>query len=135
MTNKIKTNIMEMDMEHTKLLYEKIRDEKAMITSDFKLLITRLNDSEKGIIVEIPWKEDINGRFYEKNQIVLIKMHNHRIYFSNPIPKQGIDLAEVGGNPKEGPRRKIEFDGKESIDIDTFEILFADGGSAIIKCL
>jgi len=98
---------------------------------EFGELLSRLQGGEKGIIVDLPWQEEVEGENLVRNQLVLWEVSRERIYFSNPNNLPGLSPGEYGGKEGCGPLRNIEADGRESMNLEDFAQLYKLDGRSI----
>jgi len=119
---------MTSDLENTIVLSY---NAETQVSNSYEKLLERLRLGEKGIIVEIPWHETVDGENLAVNQLVLMEINQHRIFFANPNGFAEIHPGEYGGKPGQGPLRNIEQDGSESLPLEDFSRLFSQGGRAI----
>jgi len=109
------------------------RPEETVTSEIYPKIIERLRLGEKGIIVEIPWNEIVDGENQKLNQLVLMGIEGQRIFYANPLGFSEFEPGEYGGKPGQGPLRHIEIDGSESMHLDDFSCLFENNGKAIFS--
>ena len=119
------------NIEQTKELYDKLTGEKHFISTDTEDILNALKRGEKAVTVEIPWYEKVNGKTYNRNQILIQQIKNDRVYFCNTI-KHGTE--KEGEIIETGIRRTVHADGIQSMEMSEFNKLFKiGGGKALIK--
>lgn len=110
------------DDQELHILHEAIFGKKLEETSDPDEIIDLLNGGKSDIIMGLYWDEDREEEYHEMHKIVLQKIEGDRVIFYNPLrPPKGTQIGEViGGGEGEGPKRKIEATGVESISLEDF---------------
>ena len=81
-------------------------------------------------MVELPWDEDVGGERLERHQIVLHSLTDDqsRIRFYNPAAPHGLAAGtELGAEPHQGPPRRVDDEGLQSMELASLARFFAEG--------
>lgn len=117
-------------IERTRQMYQAVMGETPQLTTDFATAFEALVEGAADIVVELPWDEDRQGERLERHQIVLHSMSNEqtRVCFYNPAAPHGLETGtELGTAPHQGPPRRVEGEGLQSMDLPLLARYFAEG--------
>ncbi len=117
-------------IERTRKLYEVVMGQSPELTADFSLAFAALLEGLPDIVVELPWNETRPNEQLERHQIVLhsLGQNQERVLFY--VPNASPDLVpgtEIGGQPGQGPARRVEADGLQSMALTDLARFFAEG--------
>lgn len=117
-------------IERTQEMYQAVMGETPQLTSDFATAFDALVEGAADIVVELPWDEDVGDETLERHQIVLHSLSDDqsRIRFYNPAAPHGLPVGtELGTEPHQGPHRRVEDDGLQSMALANLARVFAEG--------
>lgn len=117
-------------IERTRQMYQTVMGQSPELTTDFATAFGALVEGTADIVVELPWDEDQNGERVDRHQIVLhsLSEDQSRINFYNPAAEHGLaEGSELGTSPHQGPPRRVEEDGLQSMDLSALARFFAEG--------
>jgi hypothetical protein len=117
-------------IERTRQMYEMVIGQAPELTTDFATAFAALVEGTADIVVELPWDEDRGGEMVERHQIVLSALSDDqsRVLFYNPAAAHGrAPGTELGAGAHQGPPRRVEEDGLESMDLASLARYFAEG--------
>lgn len=124
---------MVKEIEQTKVIYEAVLDTPTRLSHTADEVLDALTQ-DRHPVVEIPWGERIGDELYEHHQIVLTRLQDERVYFANSLPNaQEVAAGAVLGGPEQGPERRMEGSGEQSMTVVLFrELLSHPDSSALI---
>jgi hypothetical protein len=113
----------------TQRLYRELFGQEAQLVNDFGMAFQALVEGVNDIVVELPWEEDQFGEKVSRHQIVLKQLldDNTRVQFFNPAARNAAPGTELGNQPDEGPKRRVEATGVESMELSQLARYFAEG--------
>lgn len=117
-------------IERTRQMYQAVMGETPQLTSDFATAFGALVEGAADIVVELPWDEDVGGERLERHQIVLHSLTDDqsRIRFYNPAAPHGLAAGtELGAEPHQGPPRRVDDEGLQSMELASLARFFAEG--------
>jgi hypothetical protein len=117
-------------ISRTQAMYRDVLGEEPRIVSDFAPAFQALVDGVTEIIVELPWDETQGGVRVERHQIVLRRLDddNARVIYYNPAARRDVEVGQsIGGKSGEGPFRRAETAGLESMPLTEIARTFAEG--------
>lgn len=79
------------------------------------------------LVAKLPWRQQEGALAFDMHDLSLTAWEDGRVRFLNSLPHDGATGLELGG-PGEGPMRRLEALGEESMDEKTFSALMALGG-------
>lgn len=133
MTNtEIGTPVGEDGIINTKRIYEKLSGVKTYLEDRLDVPLCLLADGHGPIAAELPWQEGPDGTVAAWRQLTLSAVRDGRVYFTNSVPSSAPVGTQLGG-PGEGPARRVEAGGKESMEGQAFASLWSFGGRAMIE--
>lgn len=114
----------------TTKMYREVLGEEPRLVEDFGPALEALLGGVREVIVELPWQERRLGADVERHQIVLRELSedNSRVVFYNPAARRDVAPgADLGSAEKEGPPRRAEASGLESMEVNALARFFAEG--------
>ncbi|MBM3461989.1 MAG: hypothetical protein FJX76_07805 [Armatimonadetes bacterium] len=117
-------------ISRTSVMYREVLGMEPTLVTDFAPAFQALVDGSGEIIVELPWKERRGQEIVERHQIVLraLTEENARVIFYNPAARREFDAGkDFGGTENEGPPRRAEGGGLESMELSALARHFAEG--------
>lgn len=111
-------------------MYQTVMGTTPELTTDFAVAFGALVEGTADIVVELPWSETLAGEPMERHQIVLHSLSDDqtRVLFYNPAAPHGLTVGTLlGSGPDEGPPRRVEDDGLQSMDLADLTRFFAEG--------
>lgn len=118
-------------IEQSALLYEALTNQPVAISSTFEEVLALLRAQQPDILVEVSWKERRDREYHDRHQLILTRLEGDRIFFINALKTTKPAGTMIGG-PEQGPLRRLEASGEESMETALFMTLFALGGKALI---
>ena len=100
-------------IEQAKEVSDLVNVGKSHISSNLKELLIALTNNANGVIIELPWNCEIEGKFTPFITVLLVKLTKERVYFINPIKISELP-CEIKAEDRKGFPRRIEKDGIES---------------------
>jgi hypothetical protein len=117
-------------ISRTQAMYRDMLGEEPIIANDFAPAFQALIEGVTEIIVELPWDETQGGVSVERHQIVLRRLDddNTRVIFYNPAARRDVEPGQaIGGQAGQGPARRAESAGLESMPLTELVRSFAEG--------
>ncbi|NDD27359.1 MAG: hypothetical protein EB084_03735 [Proteobacteria bacterium] len=117
-------------IERTRQMYQTVLGASPELTDDFSAAFAALVDGSADIVVEIPWDERWGEEMLDRHQVVLHGLSDDqtRLTFYNPAAPHGLEAGtEIGGRPGEGPPRRVEAEGMQSMELSLMARWFAEG--------
>lgn len=117
-------------IERTRKMYQLVLGQTPQLTTDFAIAFGALVEGTADIVVELPWQEVQGGETVERHQIVLHSLSDDqgRILFYNPAAPPGLTAGmELGLAPLQGPPRRVEEEGLQSMELSSMARFFAEG--------
>lgn len=120
---------MVKEIQKTKMLYEALIGEAARLGATVDEVLAALGTGQHPI-VEVPWGERVRGEIVDHHQLVLTRLEDQRICFANSLPNahDAAAGAELGG-AEQGPPRRMEASGEQSMSEEQFRQLMAQPGA------
>lgn len=117
-------------ISRTRHIYREVMGEEPSLVEDFAPALQALVDGVTEVIVEIPWTETRGEESVERHQIVLRRLSEDgsRVVYYNPASRR--DAApgtSLGGGPQDGPPRRAEGEGMESMEVTALARWFGEG--------
>ena len=119
-------------IEQAKRLYEAVMGRPTHLSASVDEVLAALERGEKQLLVEVPWGEVRDGETHERHQLILTRLEAGRVYFVNALHATAPVGTTLEGR-EQGPQRRVEGLGEESMELDRFKALFARGGQAMLK--
>lgn len=120
------------DLQEAQRLYGALTNQPTRLTGSPHDVLAALRAGEENVLVELPWNEVRAGETHERHQLVLRRVEGERVYFINALKTPGAPGTELGG-PEQGPLRRIEEAGEESMPLANFVTLFVGGGQGMLR--
>lgn len=105
---------MSKTIEDAKAISDSFNNDTSHITSDLKEIIKSISKSTNGVIMEIPWNAEADGKYMDFITVLAVKATKERLYFINPV-KVSLKPCEIKESDKKGIPRRVEKDGLESV--------------------
>ena len=118
-------------LEQAARLYTALTNEPMRISTSYDEIVKALQSGVKSVPVEIPWKERRGSDYHERHQVIVTHIADGRVYFINALKTAKPPGTTVGG-VDQGPLRRLEPSGEESIETPMFLTLFMSGGKAML---
>lgn len=118
-------------IEDAKRLYQAILPQPLRLTDLMGDLAGALRAGERNILVELPWGERRAGERHDRHLVIIKRVADQRVFFVNALKNPDPVGATIAG-PDRGPTRRVEPGGEESMPLEAFSALFAQGGRAMI---
>lgn len=119
-------------IETTRRMYEAVSGLPTAMETRMQVVLFTVIDGRGPVAAELPWQEGPDGTVAGWRQVILTDVRDKRVYFLNSVPSGAPAGTQLGG-PGQGPVRRAEADGKESMDGRAFESLWSFGGRAVIE--
>jgi hypothetical protein len=103
-------------IEKAKQISDEMLGTTSRISSDLKEIIISIHRNKTGVIIELPWECEVNGKYEKSITVLATKVTKENIYFINPV-KVSLRPCYIKAEDKKGFPRRIEENGLESIAI------------------
>ena len=115
-------------IEESRQLYEAATGRSARVSTSLEEVVGCLLGGGTRIPLEVPWDEERGSERVQRHQVVLLQvdLEAGRLHFFNPAATEvppGTDLGGVG----QGPSRRAERPGRESMELALLADFFARG--------
>lgn len=103
--------------------------------NDLKEILKTIAKSNDGIILRLPWKDEVNGVYSESIEVLAIKVTKEKLYFINPLKVNRKELTiEKSKVTKKDKLHFQEQDGKDSISlVELFKLSKTNNITAIVE--
>lgn len=118
-------------IEQTQALYQAALGKATRLTASAEDLKKLLSAGKTPVVVELAWGQVVNGVSHDRHQVLPTRVEGQRIYFINALKTAASPGGEIEG-PGKGPRRRLEANGEESMELNRFLTLFGRGGKALL---
>lgn len=118
-------------IEQTQRMYQATLGKPTKLTASVEELKRLLAAGKTPVVVELAWGQRAGDEVHERHQIMPTRVDAQRVYFINAL-KTPVAPGSVIEGPGKGPKRRLEMNGQESMELAGFLALFARGGKALL---
>ncbi|MGE0487982.1 MAG: hypothetical protein AB7S38_02075 [Vulcanimicrobiota bacterium] len=109
---------MQQLIEELKALHEGVLGQPLVEEREPERVLARLRAGESDFPLALRWDD-------QPHSVVVESLRSERVFFFNPMQAEDVQPGTLLGGTRDGPRRRSEEDGLESVAVEDFRALFS----------